>query len=559
MEQLSYTHKSIFPTAAFPVTDVCAALADVSRYLVHPNICQVYTYQPSTYSIDLYVERPQRSLWEEITLRDRYKVYWTDAELFWHLRTLVSALSFAEKCGYYHYALTPETIFVTDMELKVGDFSEAANPNRPVHQHPVFLSPETNQYQDYNGKSDVYSLGVVMLSMFALKVPNPELVAYYDTWMAYYPLLRNMVRCMLKWDARERVSFDDLETYFERIEVEYYNTTGIDVQATINDLRSSQYGSTRYPYQYPVLAPLPPTQYPPFSASLPAVPSASPLQYIPPPSQNQYYTVGPGATQPVYIPASLPAGSVRQPPRGCSYSRQETISRPGSLRTCVRCQTKFTPDRRFPNSAFCSKECFIREKREKYCSICGDCIASQAWVRNLPQHMNKLKQYSSQCCSPKCLKKYNTGGHRKRLFSQKASAAQDTTPTDSPKQSIRPANPVPSHVPPPRVVPANPVPPPVPPPRIVPANPVPPPVPPPRIVPANPVPPPVPPTLIAPVNPVPPPVPPPDPDQTEETSSGGFWSKLGAVIPRVAVQLVGSLAGNIPVVGPILKGIASFF
>jgi NIMA (never in mitosis gene a)-related kinase len=71
-------------------------------------------------------------------------------------------------------------LITADKSIKLGDLSESIMVNKERYLKsktvgtPLYLSPEIIKKQQYDHRTDIFSLGVVMYHMAALEVP------YYD-------------------------------------------------------------------------------------------------------------------------------------------------------------------------------------------------------------------------------------------------------------------------------------------------------------------------------------------------------------------------------------------
>src|SRR5581483_7112139 len=140
--------------------------------LNHPNIAAVYDWgqERGTYFIVMeYVEG--RSLRDIIRTEGRIPAYETarvGAEI-------ADALAFAHRHGVVHRDIKPGNVLITATgQVKLTDFGIAANPadatqgltqTGSVMGTATYFSPEQARGFTVDGRSDVYSLGVVMYEM----------------------------------------------------------------------------------------------------------------------------------------------------------------------------------------------------------------------------------------------------------------------------------------------------------------------------------------------------------------------------------------------------------
>jgi len=95
-------------------------------------------------------------------------------------KQMAKALDFAHKKGYVHRDIKPENVlFKSDGDIVLSDFgiARASNANTrmtatgSVIGTPHYMSPEQAQGQELDGRSDLYSLGVVFFEMLVGTVP----------------------------------------------------------------------------------------------------------------------------------------------------------------------------------------------------------------------------------------------------------------------------------------------------------------------------------------------------------------------------------------------------
>ncbi|MEO5812571.1 MAG: protein kinase [Rhodanobacter sp.] len=98
---------------------------------------------------------------------------------------IAGALDYAHAQGVVHHDIKPENIMLTDgwQHAKVNDFGIAERraipsvPGRPLTEvggTPAYMAPEHLRGQATDGRSDLFSLGVVLYWLVSSKLPWPE-------------------------------------------------------------------------------------------------------------------------------------------------------------------------------------------------------------------------------------------------------------------------------------------------------------------------------------------------------------------------------------------------
>jgi serine/threonine protein kinase len=99
------------------------------------------------------------------------------------IRQIANGLALAERLGYYHYELTPKQILLKNVTLKSDDSVVIVNLDFPPGHQPrdtandstyltSYLSPEQLNGREINGRSLVYSLGVILFELLTGHRPN---------------------------------------------------------------------------------------------------------------------------------------------------------------------------------------------------------------------------------------------------------------------------------------------------------------------------------------------------------------------------------------------------
>jgi serine/threonine-protein kinase len=160
--------------------------AQAAANLNHPNIVNVYDWgnEGDLYYIVMeYVEG--RNL-KEIIAEEGRLLPERAAEI---AAEICSALQFAHRRNLVHRDIKPHNVVITNMgQVKVMDFGIARAGGGGMTQTgvvmgtPQYISPEQAQGKAVDGRSDIYSLGIVLYEMLTGRVPfddpNPVTVTY---------------------------------------------------------------------------------------------------------------------------------------------------------------------------------------------------------------------------------------------------------------------------------------------------------------------------------------------------------------------------------------------
>ncbi len=144
--------------------------------LVHPNIITVYDVGKTGDSYYIVMEYLQESLKERVkTYRRR-----NPDEALLLVKQVAGALFYAHRIGFIHRDIKPDNImFRKDGIPVILDFGIA----RPINAStkltktgmsigtPSYISPEQAKGEKVDGRSDIYSLGVVLFEMLSGRVP----------------------------------------------------------------------------------------------------------------------------------------------------------------------------------------------------------------------------------------------------------------------------------------------------------------------------------------------------------------------------------------------------
>ncbi len=212
--------------------------AQAAAALNHPNVVAVYDWGQeagTSFIVMEYVDgRPLSDIVREGGARDPR----TAARIAAHV---AAALSFAHQRGLVHRDVKPGNILITPSgQVKVADFgiarfraTDGLTQTGAVMGTATYFSPEQAQGLDVDGRSDVYSLGVVLYEMLAGAPPfrndNPVAVAYQHVSEEPEPLGRRApgvpvplqqitMRALVKDPERRYRSADEMRADLLRFE-----------------------------------------------------------------------------------------------------------------------------------------------------------------------------------------------------------------------------------------------------------------------------------------------------------------------------------------------------
>jgi serine/threonine protein kinase len=144
--------------------------------LVHPNIITVYDVGKTGDSYYIVMEYLQESLKERLKAYRRGK----PEEALLLIKQIAGSLFYAHRMGFIHRDIKPDNImFRKDGTPVVLDFGIASPINASTKLTktgmsigtPSYISPEQAKGERVDGRSDIYSLGVVLYELLTGKVP----------------------------------------------------------------------------------------------------------------------------------------------------------------------------------------------------------------------------------------------------------------------------------------------------------------------------------------------------------------------------------------------------
>lgn len=161
--------------------------AQAAANLNHPNIVNIYDWGNEGELYYIVMEYVEGRDLKDILKNEGRILPERAAEI---AAEICAALQFAHRHNLVHRDIKPHNIFITSLgQVKVMDFGIAREGNGGgmtqtgiVMGTPQYISPEQAQGLQVDGRSDIYSLGVVLYEMLSGRVPfddpNPVTVAY---------------------------------------------------------------------------------------------------------------------------------------------------------------------------------------------------------------------------------------------------------------------------------------------------------------------------------------------------------------------------------------------
>ena len=159
--------------------------AEVASQLDHPNILPIYSYGEQDglpYIIMPYISGG--TLYEYIAQHGPLSL----KEALWHLEQIASALDYAHARGCVHSDIKPANILLDgEQRIVLADFGIARIANESTLKlsgerrfvtetnalmgTPDYISPEQALGQDLDGRSDIYSLAILLFFLLAGELP----------------------------------------------------------------------------------------------------------------------------------------------------------------------------------------------------------------------------------------------------------------------------------------------------------------------------------------------------------------------------------------------------
>ena len=198
--------------------------AKILEALVHPNIvCFREVYRTKKGKLCIVMDYAEGGdLGKRISDNQKKGTFFPESQILDWFTQICLALKHVHDRKILHRDIKNQNIFLTkDNMVKLGDFgiarilSNTREKAKTMVGTPYYLSPEIIENKPYNFASDVWSLGVVLYEMCALKPPfNAENLKYlalkiikgsYNQIPSQYSKdLRKLIDVMMKKDVNSR-------------------------------------------------------------------------------------------------------------------------------------------------------------------------------------------------------------------------------------------------------------------------------------------------------------------------------------------------------------------
>ena len=156
--------------------------AKILKKLDHPNIIklkEVFIAKKPKETLNIITEYADgEDLSKKIKKQIQEKKYFPEDQILDWFTQICLAVYYIQKNKILHRDIKPQNVFLTKSSMvKLGDFGISKNLNTTWEKAvtfigtPYYISPEIVQNQPYSFKSDIWSLGVLLYELIALKYP----------------------------------------------------------------------------------------------------------------------------------------------------------------------------------------------------------------------------------------------------------------------------------------------------------------------------------------------------------------------------------------------------
>lgn len=204
--------------------------ARILQVLNHPNIISFKdVYKDKHQNLNVVMEYADGGdLKEQISKRKQANSPFTEDEVLNFFTQICLALKHCHDRKILHRDLKPQNVFLTRRGVvKLADFGISRVLNgtmskaRSIVGTPYYLSPEILQSQQYNAKTDIWSLGIILYELCAFRLPfsHPDFanLGYQIVKGKYHPLpdtyshgVKNIIQLCLQKNPSQRPKIHDL-------------------------------------------------------------------------------------------------------------------------------------------------------------------------------------------------------------------------------------------------------------------------------------------------------------------------------------------------------------
>ena len=198
--------------------------------LKHPNIINCYEFHLENDKFYIIMEYGEGGdLFNKINEQKNKNKYFEEKEIIEWFIEICEGIKYIHKNKIIHRDLKPSNIFLTkNNKIKIGDFGIAKLLNyeskvKTMIGTKFYLSPEIMKNKDYDYKSDIWSLGIILYELTQLKHPffeedisNEKSINNIEKGnikfinINYSERLLNLIKNILKVDPNERLDINKI-------------------------------------------------------------------------------------------------------------------------------------------------------------------------------------------------------------------------------------------------------------------------------------------------------------------------------------------------------------
>ena len=201
---------------------------EILKSIDHPNIIKLYEYffdNNYLFLITEYCNNGDLTSW--------IKKNNTELEILDVIKQIVEGLNYLHNKKIIHRDIKPQNILLNDKTVKICDFGfsmiikDGMSMFKTICGTPLYMSPEIINLEDYNLKSEVWSLGIVFYNIFfndhpyghscsisdyKNKLQNPIKLRKINTFKEekYNNIFNNLIKKMLLLEPELRPSIQEI-------------------------------------------------------------------------------------------------------------------------------------------------------------------------------------------------------------------------------------------------------------------------------------------------------------------------------------------------------------